>query len=90
MIKVDDRWSFERDKWCWVLYENTKGVKKKTKEEIDVVNETYHANFDQVCRYIIDKEAGNAESVRGIRNLIKDTSKKIANIIEKSGGVENG
>lgn len=89
MVKVDDRWSFERDKWCWVLYENTKGVKKKTKEEIDVANETYHANLDQVCRYIIDKEAGNAREVEDLRRVIRNVAQELSDLI-KQQGVVNG
>lgn len=87
MIKVNDRWSFERDKWCWVLYENAKGVKKRTQEEIDVVNETYHSNLEQVCRYILDKTAGDAKDVNALMVLFANTWNRLARALKGQGAV---
>lgn len=88
-VKVNERWSFWREKWCWVLVEMVNSEKKKTKEPIVVEEETYHRTLEQVCSYIVDKDAGNAESMTEIKKIIKNTAKSLRNLIASKKGAVN-
>jgi len=69
MIQINETYSFDRDDYCWRLYETkppgahpiTGVIGKKPS-----VTTTYHGSILQVCRAIIDRTAGEAVSPHGI------------------------
>lgn len=85
MITVNERWSFERDKWCWVLIEKIPGFNIKTKEPTITDEETYHRTLEQVCKYIIDKEAGRASEISSLAKIISDTHKMLERLLNNIG-----
>lgn len=85
MIKFNERFSFEREPLCWVLYERKHGKAKKTKEDIITTKETYHASLEQVCRSIIDKTAGDAQDVLELRKLIRSVAGELEKLIKSLG-----
>jgi len=71
MIKYNDRFEFERDKYQWILTEN---VKAKTKNGDDKAKQekSFHGTLRQVIGAICDREAGNCESLEEIIELLHD------------------
>lgn len=88
MIKFNDRFAFERDKWCWTLHEYKKGVNKKTKEEVETVYDTYYPTLEQVCKAIIDRTAGDAQDAKDLRRVIRNVADELGVLIKamKEGG----
>lgn len=82
MIKFNERFSFEREPLCWVLYERKKGKARTTKEDIITTKETYHASLEQVCRSIIDKTAGDARDAVELRKLIRSVAGELEALIK--------
>ncbi len=70
MIKINDRFEFERQEHCWNLYEWKDGINPKTKKPTRSKTVSYHANVMQICNEVIDREAGAAESVQEIIDVI--------------------
>lgn len=75
-IKYDDKFSFSRDAYGWTLYEWREGKDKNGKPK-RVATKSYHSNLSQVCRAIIDREAGECENLRQIIEMIDRASKII-------------
>tara|TARA_R110000850_G_scaffold269167_3_gene401048 strand:- start:10257 stop:10532 length:276 start_codon:yes stop_codon:yes gene_type:complete len=65
MIKINDKFSTEKDKYQWLLHELNDGV-SKTGEAIKTTRTTYHPSLKMVCRAIADRQAGECESVKEI------------------------
>jgi hypothetical protein len=61
MTRVNDRFSFSRDKHSWELIELVDGIDKETKETKKVEHKTYHSNIEQVCHVILDRSAEGSE-----------------------------
>jgi hypothetical protein len=74
MIKLNDRFSFERDKYQWILYE-TIPIESENGEPKTKVKKTYHANLQQECDYITDKRLGGCQSLEEIKKLLTATVK---------------
>jgi hypothetical protein len=69
MIKINDRFEFERQEHCWNLHEWKDGINKKD-EAVRTKTTTYHSTIMQICNSVIDRSAGDAESVQGIIDAI--------------------
>ena len=70
MIKINDRFSIERDQYNWLLHEwrdgqDKDGNPKKQKST------TYHATIQQVFNAVLDRSAGRCESIEELRDLLK-------------------
>ncbi len=72
MIKFNDRFEFERDKYCWHLHDWRDGVDKDgaPKRQKDT---TYHPTIQQICRTIMDRSLGGCESLTEMISLLDDT-----------------
>jgi len=69
MIKVNDRFEFEKDTYGWKLHDWSDGVNPKTKEPTRTKRTTYHPNVIQVCNAVIDREAG--KEIAADLNMVK-------------------
>lgn len=73
MIKVNDRFSIDNDKYNWILLETYTGKdrdgnpKKHTKE-------TFHANLGQIAQEIIDRGCKECDSLEQIMDLLADAA----------------
>lgn len=65
MIRINQRFSTERDAYQWLLHESKAGLSKK-KIPIVVVSTTYHPNLKSICREIANRDLGKCESVDDI------------------------
>jgi len=58
MIKVNDRFSFERDKYQWLLHESRLGKDREGNDKVHV-DTSYHGSLKQVCEQVIDRSQGS-------------------------------
>lgn len=70
MITFSERFQFERDRYGWMLHEWYEGRSKDKQPKRHMIT-TYHANLEQVLSAIIDKSAGDCESIDELRGLLK-------------------
>ena len=72
MIKIDDRFECDREKWCWHLVESLPSKSKKTGEDAVGIIDTYHPSLESMCMYILDRKVGDSELaceiVKNVRN----------------------
>ena len=79
MIKINDQFSVERDKYQWLLHDTKDGISKKG-EPIKVTRTTYHPKLEQCCSKISERMMGECESVQEIKKALNDFVVQIDNI----------
>ena len=72
MIKYNDRFEFEKDKYQWILTEFVDSKDRKTGETKKKAEKSFHGTLRQVMSAICDREAGECESLSELR-LMLDT-----------------
>lgn len=65
MVKINERFSIERDKYQWVLVEHKNGTSKKG-EAIKTEARSYYPKLEQICNEIVEREAGDCATVKEI------------------------
>ena len=79
MIKINDTYSFDKDEYCWRLHiyqppqmnPFTKVMGKKGS-----TTTTYHGSVLQVCKYVIDKDAGTATDLESLIACINKSTEE--------------
>ncbi len=81
MIKVDERFSLFRDKYCWHLHERRSGIR-----EDGGVSErpyvTYFGNLGQAFADILDRRLGGADSLSAVAAIVKETREQLLAVRE--------
>lgn len=82
MIKLNDRFSFDRYTYGWMLHETYIGTDKDggDKEQVRV---TYHGGLDDICGAVIDRSAGDCDSMKELRILLKDAESVLTGHVKK-------
>ena len=65
MIKINETFSVEKDKYQWLLIETKDGL-NKLKEPIKTTRTTYHGTLKQCCKVMMESVVGECESVQQI------------------------
>jgi len=76
MIKYNDRFEFERDKWQWILTENVIGQDKNGNDKLKQ-KKSFYGTLRQVMNAICDKQAGECGSVAEIIELLSDKESRM-------------
>jgi len=76
MIRINDQFSVERDKYQWLLHETKDGM-SKLGEPIKVTRTTYHAKLKQCCNEISERMMGECESVQEILAMLEAFGEQI-------------
>lgn len=63
MIKINETFSVEKDKYQWLLIETKDGL-SKLKEPIKTTRTTYHGTLKQCCKAMMEHVAGECETVK--------------------------
>ena len=71
MIKINDKFSVERDKYQWLLIESKDGI-GKNEQPIVTTRTTYHGTLKQCCNEIAERMMGECESVKEIKKALND------------------
>jgi len=88
MIKVNDRFEFERGQYDWQLHESTPSKDKDGNPSVKRKT-TYHPNMKQICGVIIDRSCGDCGSLQQIFSLLTDNEFFFACKIENAVKEEN-
>ena len=65
MIKINETFSVEKDKYQWQLIETKDGL-SKLQEPIKTTRTTYHETLKQCCNEIANRMMGECDSVKEI------------------------
>ena len=84
MVKVNDRFEFERDTWGWVLHDWKEGINRKG-DPTRTARQSYHANLEQVSWAILDRTGGDCKEIKEIIPAIERAKQEIR---EAVGGIE--
>ena len=81
MIKLNDRFEFERTKYNWELHEwrdgkDRDGQHKRHKQT------TYYPNIKTLCGEIIDRSIGRCETLEQIIDMLSGANKMLADHVE--------
>ncbi len=82
MIVLNDTYAFTRDAHGWELHTYRMG-KDKQGEPKRFATTTYYANLAQVCDAIIDRCAGEAETLEELKALLQGSSAQLLQLAEK-------
>ena len=74
MIKINEKFSCERDKYQWVLTETYLGKDKDGNPKAHT-RETYHPKLEQVFSHVIDKTCGDCESLEEMKDMLMNAKK---------------
>lgn len=77
MIQINDKFSFERDKYGWQLHEKRKNRSTKENAPEFTTYTTNHGRIDHLVTAVIDRSAGGAESLQGVADAIKQASRDL-------------
>lgn len=69
MIKVNDRFSIDKDKYNWILLETYTG-KDKDGNPKEHTRETFYANLGQIAQEIINRRCKECDSLDEIIKLL--------------------
>ena len=83
MIKINEDFEFERADQCWELHQWRDGTNPKTKEPTRTKTTTYHGSVAQVCRAVIDREAGAADSLQSLQDTIQISTDQVCKAVEE-------
>lgn len=86
MIKINDRYELERDKYQWILTEWVDGFDKDKKPKRSE-RKTYHP-LKWALNEIIDREAGRADSVEGVIEAVEKAERSIVFALSKLEAVK--
>ena len=76
MIKINEEYSFDRDKFGWNLYRFVEARDKKGNPKLKKKT-TYHATLEQVCKKIIDLEAGKYDSMKELKAFLLNANESL-------------
>jgi len=71
MIKFNDEFSFERDKYQWLLHQKLPCKDKDGNPKIKVYT-TYHGNIKQICGEIIERSLGKCKDLDEMQILLNN------------------
>jgi len=82
MIVIDERFSCERDRWQWLLYELGDGANRDG-NPIKVKTITYHRSLTQVASVVIDRCAGECGSMVELLSMLSEGVALLARGLEE-------
>lgn len=81
VIRINEDFSVERDSHCWHLHQWRDGKNPRTGEPTRAKRTTYHATLEQVARAVLDRSAGEAESMEELLEVLERTKYEIMEVI---------
>lgn len=74
------KYKTHRDGYQWILSEKYEG-KTRDGEPVDKWRDTYHATLEQVCRTVLDREAGQCDTAKAIMDLFIEAAGKVEDYV---------
>jgi len=85
MIKINDKFSVERDKYQWLLTESKDGI-GKDKQPIVTTRTTYHGTLKQCCNEIAERMMGDYSSIAELTMALDNFSCSLEMIFDGRDG----
>ncbi len=87
MIRINNRFEIDRDRYCWHLTEWRDGIGKGKNEgkPIRTSQTTYHASLIQICDEVMDRSAGNVDSLAAIPAMLQANRQELLEAIKEIG-----
>lgn len=83
MIKVNDEFSFEQDKYCWKLVQRIRTTDKKNKNKETITERTtYPGSLEQVLVAILERSQSDATDVLQLISELQRTKLDIKKVIK--------
>lgn len=76
MIKINEQFTIDSDKYCWHLIETYEG-KDKAGNIKPQSKTSYHRNLPQVCKEIINREIKGCESLEAVIKCYEQSTQKL-------------
>jgi hypothetical protein len=70
MIKINDRFSMERDSECWTLFETVHGVNPRTKTPSVNIRKRYFPTLHTIIGFMLDLAPTEAQSLSDLVRVI--------------------
>lgn len=70
IIKINERFSFERKQECWNLY--TRAREKNEKTGKYKIYTSYYTDFQYLCKHVIEESMGKCKSLQEIRDFLEE------------------
>lgn len=83
MIKINERFSIERDTYTWKLHDTTPN--KEGSKHATSTRTTYPANLKQVCNAVLDKSASGCESIESLISRLDELTSELYAAISEAG-----
>ena len=88
MIKINEKFSLEKDAYGWKLHEFRNGKDKDGNQKVKS-SVTFHANINQVCNRLVDRTLGECETIlefeRAILNAENIVTAQVTDLVENDG-----
>ena len=82
MIKVNERFTIDQDRYNWILREYGYGKHPHTKAEtFGEISTTYHSSIPHICGAIIDRTSKDCESVESLIDLYNNAVDRVSNYV---------
>ena len=82
MIKINDEFSMDRDKYQWILYQSYLGKDRDGNPKTHT-RETYYSKLDQIAGAIIDKSAKRCETIEELVLMMNYAANIVTKDLEK-------
>ena len=83
MIKFNEEFSFERDKYNWILDQTVPGHDKDGAPK-DQHRYTYHGTLAQACGTIIELSVARCETLEEVIHLLTHAKEELVNHVENN------
>lgn len=82
-MKIDDNYTIESDKYCWVLKYKSEGeINPNTGKKILSTNETYHPTIKAALKKYMDSKLKDSDTVENVLERLNEVE-QIINKINK-------
>ena len=83
MIKINDEFSMDRDKYQWILHQTYMGRNKITGEPKPQSRQTYYSRIDQIAKAIIDKSLKRCDTAEDILSYLSSAEAIVTKDLEE-------
>ena len=83
IIKINETFRVEKDKYQWLLIETKDGL-SKTQEPIKTTRTTYHGTLKQCCNQISERMMGECESVKELVDALGFFESTLDNLFDNN------
>lgn len=89
MLKINERFSLQRDRYQWIVHEYRPSKNPRTGEDTLSHNKSYFPKFEQACNHILENTAEGVEVLEDMKEMLETTFTDIRKLVDQLGEPEN-